>query len=279
MKFAAVMSMGVLGSAAALASVSIPFDGSLSAFDMGGVSQRGPGNYGTGFEVADGFAVGPVEPQAGWTASGTNLPWASVSTANPATGSQHLRLSMDTTVPAGTTRVSLGPNLGALPSGTSVSNANIAISAAGGGAYTLLGQSPSEALITYRVQFFPNDGGSGAGVPVIGVLDDPDGAGPLALAFYLADTDAAAGIQGWAAGGYHAFRAEVTATNILYYYDNVLMYTGAIYAGHRVEQIGALSSNTQVGDTGDIDDFSVAVPEPTSLALLGLGALALRRRR
>ena len=56
-----------------------------------------------------------------------------------------------------------------LPSGPSITSADINISAAGGAGYTLLGQSPSEGFVTFRVQFFANDAGSGAGVPVIGV--------------------------------------------------------------------------------------------------------------
>lgn len=260
----------------------IPFHGSLAAFaeEGGGPVTRGPGVYSTGFEAAEGFNPGPIEPQAGWAASGVNLPWASVDTVNPNAGSQHLRLGVDTSVAAGTTRVSLGPNLGVVAPGPSISSADINISAAGGAAYTLIGQAPSQAFITFRVQFFANDGGSGAGVPVIGVLDDPDGAGPLALAFYLADTDpGTAGTQGWTAGAYKNLTVENNGANLLYYYDGVLVYTGAIYAGTAVEQIGALSDNRQLQDVGDVDNFSVTVPEPSALALLALGGLAALRRR
>lgn len=278
----AILIPAFAAAAGATAMADIPFNGSLAAFveQGGGPVMRGPGVYSTGFEAADGFAPGPVEPQAGWTASGTNLPWASVDTANPAAGSQHLRVGFDTSVAAGTLRVSLGPNLGVVPAGPSISSADINISAAGGGSYTLIGQAPSQAFITFRVQFFANDGGSGAGVPVIGILDDPDLGGPQPLAFYLADTDPnTTGTQGWTAGSYKNLTVENNGTNLLYYYDGTLVYTGQIYAGTAVEQVGALSDNRQLQDVGDIDNFSVAIPEPSALALLALGGLAAFRRR
>lgn len=267
--------------AGATAMADIPFHGSLAAFveEGGGPVTRGPGLYSTGFEAAEGYAPGAIEPQAGWTASGVNLPWASVDTVNPNAGTQHLRLGFDTTVAAGTNRVVLGPNLGVVPPGPSISSADINISAAGGAAYTLLGQAPSQAFITWRVQFFANDAGTGAGVPIIGILDDPDLGGPAPLAFQVVDAVPGGAFDGWTAGSYQNLTAEVTATNILYYYAGNLIYTGQIYAGTAVEQIGALSDNRQVQDVGDIDNFSVAIPEPSAIALLALGGLAAFRRR
>ena len=54
----------------------------LRAISLGGLwSADGPGIYSTGFETVEGYTVNPIEPQLGWTASGTSNPFASVSTA------------------------------------------------------------------------------------------------------------------------------------------------------------------------------------------------------
>src|SRR5262245_52868517 len=51
--------------------------------------------FGSGFEPGEGYAIGTLEPQLGWTATGINLPFASISNANPFTGTQHIRLIDD----------------------------------------------------------------------------------------------------------------------------------------------------------------------------------------
>src|SRR5262245_46011974 len=64
--------------------------------------------HANGFEA---FANGSVEPQFGYSSSGVNLPWQTVSTASPFAGAKHMRFIHDTTVGNGTQRLVFTPNL------------------------------------------------------------------------------------------------------------------------------------------------------------------------
>lgn len=266
---------GIALSTTALASRYVPYTGSLQSFDVGTAQEggiAGPANFSADFEAPN-YALGSLEPQQGWSASGVDLPWQSVSNANPAGGAQHARYTFDNTVAAGTQRVSLGPGQGAQPAGNSLTNVKVNISNDQGASNSLIGQAPTQGFITWRVLFNLNDGFT-AGTPgAIFVLDDPDLAGPAPLAFY------ATGIT-WVEGAYADLRVSVRqdASQIDYYYNGVLIYVGQIFAGTSTEQFGVVTNNRQLaGETMDIDDVSI-VPEPAT-ALLGLLGLALLRRR
>lgn len=267
---------GVALSTTALASRYIPYTGSLRSIDLGQSEEggiAGPGNQSIDFE-APAYTTGVLEPQNGWLASGVNLPWNSVSTANPAGGAQHARVIFDTTVAAGTTRNLLGPNLGDQPDGgNSLTNVKVANSNDQGASVSVLGQAPTQGFLTWRVLFNLNDGFT-AGTPgAIFVLDDPDLGGALPLAFY------ATGVT-WNEGPYTDLRVSVRQDvgAIDYYYGGVLIYTSTIYAGTETQQFVVSSNNRQLTDeTFDVDDIEI-VPEPGT-ALLGLLGLAMLRRR
>lgn len=266
---------GIALSTTALASRYIPYTGSLRSFDLGTNEEggvAGPANFSADFEAPN-YALGSLEPQQGWGASGVNLPWQSVSNANPAGGAQHARFTFDNTVAAGTQRVFLGPGMGAQPAGNSLTNAKINISNDQGSSNSFLGQAPTQGFITWRVLFNLDDGFT-AGTPgAIFVLDDPDLGGPAPLAFY------ATGVT-WVEGAYADLRVSVRQDvgQIDYYYNGVRIYVGQIFAGTATEQIGGTTNNRQLADeTYDVDDVSI-VPEPAT-ALLGLLGLAMLRRR
>jgi MYXO-CTERM domain-containing protein len=256
----AVFAVSALVLAAGAAMARPPMDVSVSAVSLDGLVVRGPGAYSTGFEAPE-FAIGGVHLQSGWQANANVV----VSDANPAAGAQHMRIPLDTTVAAGSLRLALGPNAGALPVGPSSVSVDFNISATGGANYGVQGQAPSQAFLTWRVEFDWEFGD-------ILVLDDV-GAG-----LQFVDTGA-----DWTPGVYSTLRvdADPTADTIQYYLNDTLFYSGVagIFAGTTVEQMVFRSDNFQnPGEVGDFDNL-VVTPAPGALALLGLGGLAAARRR
>jgi len=260
-----VSAVAVVALAAGAAIARPPVSISTAAFvsDEGGVV-RGPNSYSTGFE-APAFAVGVLEPQGGWSTSGVSLPWASVSTANPAAGTQHQRQVRDTTVGAGTARLSFGPASGAVGFGPSTTSFDFAISNLGGADTDAIGQAPSQAFLSWRINF--------SYLGPISVLDD------IGLGLQFIDTGAVF-TPGLA---YSNMRVEMDpgADTLRYFLNNALIYTGVagVFAGTSVEQFVTRNDNFQLtGETFDLDNVSI-VPTPGAIALLGLGGLAAARRR
>jgi hypothetical protein len=203
--------------------------------------------FGTGFEPSSGFAVGTLEPQNGWTATGTNLPWASVSNGNPFTGTQHVRLIRNPASGAGVNHVWLSPVNAQPANSPSTVYARVYITNVDGADYSILGQAPSQAFITWRV-VFSFDGN-------IYVLDN------IGMVIQFVDTGIA-----WDTGVYRELRVDFNplAGTIDYYYNGVLIYTGNIVAGTAVEQVGGVHDNFQLtGERADVDAMSVqSVGEP-----------------
>jgi hypothetical protein len=229
--------------------------------------------FSTGFEVPD-YATGVLEPQQGWSASGTNLPWASVSRLNPFAGQQHLRVVRDTTVSQGTGRLAFSPSFGVQPAGTYEVSMQINISNDQGADYSVIGQAPSQSLLTWRVLLSFSDA-LGTGPGTIFVLDD------LGTGLGFVDTG-----DLWTPGVYKELKvvSDAVADTIEYYYGGSLIYTSVagVFAGTSVEQVVIFNDNFQLGgETADFDNLSVTlIPEPASLGLLaGLAPMALRRRR
>jgi len=230
---------------------------------------HGPGGIITGFETP--FVVGPIEPQQGWAASGVNLGWASISTANPSPGAQHLRMIANTASGAGVQQLVFSPALPAQPAGSSVFSIRVNISNDLGADYEVIGQAPSLAgPLTWRVRFrFNNNNDSGAATPpgTIFVLDDLDGPGGAAATFQ--NTGVA-----WLEGTYANLRIEFNPTGTTtYFYNGNLIYSdtnGAAPLGDRVEQIVLLHDNFQnVGETADFDQLALT-PTTTTGACCNL---------
>jgi hypothetical protein len=210
--------------------------------------------FGSGFEASEGFAVGPLEPQNGWTATGVNLPWASVSSANPFTGTQHLRAINNPAAGAGATHVLLSPVNAQPANSPSTVYCKVNISNDGGADYSIIGQAPSQMFITWRVLFSYSDA-VGTGPGTIFILDN------IGMVIQFVDT----GVL-WDENVYRELRVDFNPMGgaIDYYYNGVPIYTGNIVAGTAVEQVGAVTDNFQLaGETADIDAISVqSVGEP-----------------
>ena len=204
--------------------------------------------FGAGFEASEGFSLGTFDAQKSWSVSGLDLPFASISNANPFTGTQHLRLVMDPTVGPGMNRIVLSPEQ-PTPAGTpSTVYIKVNISNDGGADCDIFGQAPSKNLITWRVKFSWSDDTT-AGPGTIYVLDQTLGG----LAYVSTGT-------AWTEGVYKELRVDFdpVASAIRYYYDGALIYTGSIVAGTAVEQVGILHDNWQLpNETADFDALSV----------------------
>lgn len=229
-----------------------------------GLSLFGVNSYSTGFEAAEGFGLGPIDGQAGWTTF-LGTAGSDISGANPAGGAQHFRIGFDAGNPAGTLTGGFSPDIGAQAASPSSLSVDVAISAADGADYDVVPQAPSQALLSARVKF--------SWLGDILVLDDTGGG----LAFTDTGFD-------WIAGGYKNLQIDIdpTANTIDYYYDDSLIYSSVagVFAGSQIEQVVLLSDNFQIDDTGDFDNLMFAnIPAPAALALFGLVGLAGRRRR
>ncbi len=253
----------VVALAGSVASAKI-FDTSVAAIPTaGGFGERAPANAVTSFEQPQ-FVPGIFDNQNAWPASGVNLPWATIDTVNPHTGSQHVRMVNDPTVGAPSNRIVFSPGGALAPNTPDATALWFFISAAGGADYDFVGQANSQALLTWRVKMNFQGG--------IFVLDDA-GEG---LAFQPT------GVV-WAPGQWNQLCVEMDpiADVQRYFLNGALIYTGQVYAATSVEQVLALHDNFQnPGEFMDLDDITnVHIPAPGALALVGLGGLIAGRRR
>ena len=109
--------------------------------------------YATGFEAGQGFAVGSVESQNGYTATGVNQPWQTISTANPFSGSQHVRFVDNLSAGNGAGHVLLTPSTVQPANAPSQIKCMVNISNDGGADYDVIGQAPSQGFLSWRVKF------------------------------------------------------------------------------------------------------------------------------
>jgi len=222
----------------------------------------------TGFEPGQGFVVAALEPQQGWTASGANAVWASVSGANAHTGTQHQRLQNNALSGAGVNQVALSPLVaGVLANTPSTTTQWINISNDQGADYDVFGQAPSQAFISWRVKFHYSDG-TGAPPGMIFILDDIGGG---ALAFVATNVI-------WNTGVYTELKVQFdpATDQVRYFYDGNLIHTGVVYAGNVVEQVGSVNDNFQLpGETADFDDIVLidTPTDPTSSATKSWGRI------
>ncbi len=192
------------------------------------------GCYSTCFEE---YVLG-TGAQLGWGYFAVNAPASPlISDANPADGDQHMRIVKG---PGAN-----GSNNGGLSplceKGANTMTVDVFVSAGGGADYHILSQAPSQGFLTTRLvlEFQGN----------IFVLDEIDSV------LQFVDTQVP-----WVVGEYRTVRFEVdnAADEIRYYYDDELIYTGAIFAGTTIEQAVLLSDNFHnPGEFGDFDNLFI----------------------
>lgn len=187
----------------------------------------------TSFESSEGFTLGTIVGQNGW---GTNIP-ATV------TNGPQMQVSTDYATGGGTNSLKIGGNtastyhtLGGVFSPVNVVNGpivtlsmdvyftNVGTTASDN---QIIPQSPSQAKVAARVNF--NYLGN------IMILNGPAG-GTLAYVDSGAD---------FVAGQWYNFKIvlNTTASNITYYLNNALIYTGQIYGATNVEQLVLFTDN------------------------------------
>lgn len=193
----------------------------------------------TDFEAAEGFSPGYCA-QNGWTAFTVSNIEGHISTVNPSSGVQHLRVGYDQALGNGTLVGCFSPNIGPQSVEPVWMEVDVAISGDGGADYFVNPQSPTQGYTTARVVF--------DWLGNIWIGDDP-GSG-----FQMVDTGIA-----WNIGPYTTLRIEVDpdANTIKYYYGGDLIYTGVVFAGTTIEQVVLYHDNWNLADWGDFDNLVV----------------------
>lgn len=196
-----------------------------------------------GFEASAGYVPGSIAGQNGWSTFDNNSQQV-ISTANPFSGNQHLRLQFDGSLPPGTLLGAFSPNLGPLPATLFCRvSVEVFISANGNTDYQLVANAPSRGVGIWRVQLHNS-----------GSIQVYNNIGGNRL---FVDTGASWPIQSY-------FNITVEANNaqntIDYYLNGQWIYATAadIFPGGPacVEQM-LLAYKQQPGQTADFDDLVI----------------------
>ena len=229
--------------------------------------------YQTGFE-APGFSVGPIINQNGYTTFNADANGPIISTANPKSGNQHLRLPDNPLVGNGTLSGAFSPIFAGGTGPQIVSRASFFIPTndAGGADYDFIGQSVGQSQLVFRLKF--------SFTGTVQIVDDLDGAGPGTAAFR--NTNFTFALGQW---NDVEVTTDYTTLTQTYRINNNVIATGNFVnqTNTGIDQVIMFSDlfhNPGVVG-GDVDDVSVTVvPEPaTMLALGGAVAAFMRRRR
>ncbi len=193
------------------------------------------------FESTEGFSIGWIDTQVGWTAVGS-VTQAQVNNLQPSAGLQHLRIARDPSQAQGTSIGGRGPDWGPSAVDDTTVSLKVSISAPGGADYFLAAFSTSEGgVLTWEVDF--NWMGN------IFVADD-FGAGPV-----LVDTGV-----GWVPGSYKTLTIcdDLARGTTKVFYDGALIHRQAArLPGTRLEQLLIVSDNWHLSDHGDFDNISI----------------------
>jgi len=256
---------------------------------VSGSESIGPRTFnGTGFEASEGYNLGTCSAQNGWRSFGANNP-TPPGPRDPDTSINDLKLE------SGKTRTLLLDENASFPTGTNIGcftprfknaenprlNLDIKVDDVLGANYLLNPQAPTQGFSTARAIFY-YDGDT------ILILDDLDGPGPGGLSFQTAAFNYDPGV--WYT---YEFEMDVANSRVRHYIgpdkNNLqLIYDAYMWGGTLIEELVLFSDNFQrlgggsvtgQGPAGAYIDNILSKPEPSTLALLAIGGLALIRRR
>ena len=225
--------------------LAIPRPQSSGGSASGGIAGGDPAtSQSAGFELGEGFAVGYIDAQVGWTAGTGSLTEPHVETANPSPGDQHLRIGHDTKVGAGALIQAFSPNMGTFTNTSAVVSMNLYLTGVTTRDYQVIPQNPTEGLVVTRVEFRRT-------LNAIRVLDDI-GAGGAFI-----DTGAT-----WIPDTYVPLSIDLNATlgTVTISYNNVVIYTMVTLPfGTAVEEVVLRGTNGGGATPGhaDIDLYDV----------------------
>lgn len=241
----------------------------LAAFAAFALSSAQAFSYATGFETADGFSLGAINGQNGYTTFTAAQDAPVISDANPFTGNQHLRLPDDPNVADGTLNGAFSQDFSSMTTGDTFFDLGLdmSITSAGGADYDIVGQTPGQTNLSFRMKF----GFEGN----ILILDD------VGNGAEFVDT----GVS-WTNGAYKHVEIQVDTTTdrVDYFYDGANIYNGMNFSsGFGTNQFVIFSDSFQNPDEfGDVDNVTLdtqSVPEPATMVLLGLGLAGFAARR
>lgn len=228
----------------------------------------GSGYTGSGFEVGEGFGLGDVNGQGGWS----TLLEGDWNVATPgASSSQSLRgTRSSTTVGHNSLALAVSPNT-SNPNAVTQADFDSNIDDNGGANYfvagTIYNPGTDEYIVSWQVVF--DFGGN------IWVTDVSG----------LVDTGVA-----WAGGAWKHVQVDITSTTLQYWYDGAVIHSGGfvnppqygteqLVVGHDTYQDFSLGSFSEGPVAGYFDNIALTIPTPGALALLSLGGLMVSRRR
>ncbi|MCH8557821.1 MAG: S8 family serine peptidase [Balneolia bacterium] len=193
----------------------------------------------TSFEASEGFEPGFAGGQLGWSALAASTTQPVISSGNASDGTQSLEIAAQGGSP-GDTNVGLRSPL--LDTGFLfyTLSTDIYVESTGGADYDVILQSPANGQLTTRFRF-----GANGNMSVLA----PSGGG---LGFQ--------GLGSYQTGEWLTLRKEfdVPASEIRYYIDDELVYTGPFIAAPTVEQVVFLGNNNNSGESAFFDNVSLS---------------------
>ena len=204
-----------------------------------------------GFEASEGFSTGFVDDQAGWSTFSNNVVSPVISAGNPNTGAQHLRLELEPALGQSDLVGAFSPLISISdPTTPTTLSFDAFISELGGADYRVVGQAPTQSLLTVDMTFdFQGD---------INIL--------------VGSSNVEVGTYNPGEWMHWDVTVDPAAETIEYFLNGNLFFTddGGLVNGTVFEQVVILSDNWNTTDVGDFDNVSWGFAEGEDCDITGL---------